>query len=94
VLTNCDRDFNLPTYKHDLMNYKLRYKVAFFHLDFPRYASFAAVKLVMWWEEQFSGAFRRPSGLIGSARSSSDSPEVSNLTYLDIPVFKCYIART
>lgn len=42
-------------------------------LDFPRYASFAAVKLVMWWEEQFSAAFRKPSGLIGSARSSTDS---------------------
>lgn len=38
-----------------------------FFLDFPHYASFAAVKLVMWWEEQFKGAFRKPSGLIGTA---------------------------
>lgn len=27
-------------------------------LDFPRSASFASVKLVMWWEEEFIAAFR------------------------------------
>lgn len=34
------------------------------HLDFPRYASFAAVKLVLWWEEEFVAAYRRNSGFI------------------------------
>lgn len=34
------------------------------HLDFPRYASFAAVKLVLWWEEEFVAAYRRNSGFL------------------------------
>ncbi|KAK4881862.1 hypothetical protein RN001_005181 [Aquatica leii] len=33
-------------------------------LDFPRYASFAAVKLVLWWEDEFVAGFRKSSGLI------------------------------
>lgn len=33
-------------------------------LDFPQYASFAAVKLVLWWEDEFVAAFRKQSGLI------------------------------
>lgn len=41
-------------------------------LDFPRYASFASVKLVMWWEEQFKITFRKPSGLINSAAAELD----------------------
>lgn len=32
--------------------------------DFPRYASFAAVKLVQWWEEEFVACFHHPSGLM------------------------------
>ncbi|XP_043273786.1 uncharacterized protein [Venturia canescens] len=32
-------------------------------LDFPRHASFAAIKIVIWWEAEFLDAFRRPSGL-------------------------------
>lgn len=34
------------------------------HLDFPRYASFAAVKLVLWWEEEFVASYRHGSGLM------------------------------
>lgn len=34
------------------------------HLDFPRYASFAAVKLVLWWEEEFIAAYRHGSGFM------------------------------
>ncbi|XP_052121022.1 uncharacterized protein LOC113216088 isoform X2 [Frankliniella occidentalis] len=33
-------------------------------LDFPHYASFAAYKLVLWWEEEYQAAFRKPSGLL------------------------------
>ncbi|KAF5286871.1 hypothetical protein FQA39_LY00404 [Lamprigera yunnana] len=33
-------------------------------LDFPRYASFAAVKLVLWWEDEFLAGFQKNSGLI------------------------------
>ncbi|XP_051169781.1 uncharacterized protein LOC127287087 isoform X3 [Leptopilina boulardi] len=32
-------------------------------LDFPRHASFAAIKIVTWWEAEFSVAFKGPSGL-------------------------------
>ncbi|XP_026295976.1 uncharacterized protein KIAA0825 homolog isoform X3 [Apis mellifera] len=32
-------------------------------LDFPRHASFAAVKIIMWWEADFQAAFERHSGL-------------------------------
>ncbi|XP_076763082.1 uncharacterized protein LOC143430614 [Xylocopa sonorina] len=32
-------------------------------LDFPRLASFAAVKIVTWWEADFLSAFKRHSGL-------------------------------
>lgn len=35
-------------------------------LDFPRHASFAAVKLVLWWEEEYVAAYRRGSGLLTS----------------------------
>lgn len=33
-------------------------------LDFPHYASFAAVKMVLWWEEEHIAAFRTVSGLL------------------------------
>lgn len=33
-------------------------------MDFPRYASYAAIKLVLWWEDEFLAGFRRNSGLI------------------------------
>lgn len=33
-------------------------------LDFPHYASFAAVKLVLWWEEEYVAAFHCASGLL------------------------------
>ncbi|PSN52582.1 hypothetical protein C0J52_13082 [Blattella germanica] len=36
-------------------------------LDFPHYASFAAVKLVLWWEEEYVAAFHCPSGLLEQA---------------------------
>ena len=32
-------------------------------LDFPRHASFAGIKIVMWWEAEFTTAFKRRSGL-------------------------------
>ncbi|XP_011340540.1 uncharacterized protein LOC105281186 isoform X2 [Ooceraea biroi] len=32
-------------------------------LDFPRHASFAAIKIVTWWEADFAAAFKRASGL-------------------------------
>ncbi|XP_068085155.1 uncharacterized protein KIAA0825 [Anabrus simplex] len=41
-------------------------------LDFPFYASFAAVKLVLWWEEAYIAAFRKPSGLLEHHGGSPD----------------------
>ena len=32
-------------------------------LDFPRHASFAAIKIVTWWEAEFTVAFKSQSGL-------------------------------
>lgn len=32
-------------------------------LDFPRHASFAAIKIVTWWEADFAAAFKCASGL-------------------------------
>ncbi|XP_021923191.1 uncharacterized protein LOC110831470 isoform X2 [Zootermopsis nevadensis] len=40
-------------------------------LDFPHYASFAAVKLVAWWEEEYVATFHCASGLL---EHSSDDP--------------------
>lgn len=36
-------------------------------LDFPRYASFAAIKLALWWEDEYVAGFRKASGLIPKA---------------------------
>lgn len=33
-------------------------------LDFPRFIAFTAMKLVIWWEEEFIRAFHRPSGFM------------------------------
>lgn len=44
-------------------------------LDFPQSASFAAVKVVMWWEDEFAAGFRRNSGLV--AQKKSAKPEES-----------------
>lgn len=43
------------------------------HLDFPRYASFAAVKLVLWWEEEFVAAYRHGSGFMEQTVSSGEA---------------------
>uniref|UniRef100_A0A0C9RUR4 KIAA0825_1 protein n=1 Tax=Fopius arisanus TaxID=64838 RepID=A0A0C9RUR4_9HYME len=44
-------------------------------LDFPRHASFAAIKIVKWWEAEFLIAFRHPSGLCISTEPISTSIE-------------------
>ncbi|KAK6617259.1 hypothetical protein RUM44_005590 [Polyplax serrata] len=44
-------------------------------LDFPRYASFAAVKIVTWWEAQFKSAFQKLSGLSGITSEFHDESE-------------------
>ncbi|XP_030762018.1 uncharacterized protein LOC115886854 [Sitophilus oryzae] len=45
-------------------------------LDFPRSASFAAVKLVIWWEDEYIAAYKNPSGFFQKdSRSSRSSIE-------------------
>lgn len=41
------------------------------HLDFPRYASFAAVKLVVWWEDEFIAAYRHGSGFMQQSEQAT-----------------------
>lgn len=42
-------------------------------LDFPRHASFAAIKIVTWWEADFVAAFKRASGLSSSGNGNASS---------------------
>ncbi|KAF7275918.1 hypothetical protein GWI33_011144 [Rhynchophorus ferrugineus] len=45
-------------------------------LDFPRSASFAAVKLVLWWEDEYIAAYKKSSGFFQKgARNSRGSIE-------------------
>ena len=44
-------------------------------LDFPRHASFVAVKIVEWWETDFQAAFKRHSGLSLMENKSSATAE-------------------
>lgn len=46
-------------------------------LDFPRHASFAAIKIVTWWETDFTAAFKCASGLI-STESETASNDADN----------------
>ncbi|XP_018570086.1 uncharacterized protein LOC108910070 [Anoplophora glabripennis] len=40
-------------------------------LDFPRSASFAAMKLVLWWEEEYVAAYKNPSGFLQKGSDAS-----------------------
>lgn len=40
-------------------------------LDFPRYASFASVKIAIWLEDEFFAAYSRHSGLLDLSGTSS-----------------------
>lgn len=44
-------------------------------LDFPRHASFAAIKIVTWWEADFTAAFKRASGLSSTENGSASSAD-------------------
>lgn len=41
-------------------------------MDFPRYASFAAVKIVLWWEDEYYAAYKKNSGLLNLDEISDD----------------------
>ncbi|XP_075215325.1 uncharacterized protein LOC142321215 [Lycorma delicatula] len=44
-------------------------------LDFPNHASFAAIKMVYWWEEEYFAAFRTTSGLLQENKDDKTSSE-------------------
>lgn len=44
-------------------------------LDFPRHASFAAIKIVAWWEADFAAAFKRASGLSSTENETASSTD-------------------
>nr|XP_033326396.1 uncharacterized protein LOC117220499 isoform X1 [Megalopta genalis] len=44
-------------------------------LDFPRHASFAAIKIVTWWELDFQATFKRHSGLTSFEAADSAGTE-------------------
>lgn len=55
-------------------------------LDFPRYASFASVKLVLWFEDEYFAAYKRNSGLLhmdafreGNENEMIESPVAANV---------------
>lgn len=43
--------------------------------DFPRHASFAAIKIVTWWEAEFLITFKKPSGLSSYSQDKVESED-------------------
>lgn len=41
-------------------------------LDFPRHASFASVKIVLWWEDEYFAAYEKYSGLLNYSEIQED----------------------
>ena len=44
-------------------------------LDFPRYASFASVKIVLWLEDEYFAAYSRHSGLLDLSEINDDGDD-------------------
>ncbi|XP_015589759.1 uncharacterized protein LOC107265150 isoform X1 [Cephus cinctus] len=57
------RDMEYYQEKQTVLREPLCIRVSGGKLDFPRHASFAAIKIVTWWEAEFISAFKRVSGL-------------------------------
>lgn len=53
-------------------------------LDFPRNASFAAVKIVLWWEDEYYAAYKKNSGLLNFSQINEDSQEKLDTVNLTI----------
>lgn len=66
--------------KQTVLRESLCIRVSGGKLDFPRHASFAAIKMVMWWEDDFYSAFKCPSGLSSLEKSVTfaDDKDVKN----------------
>ncbi|XP_065157535.1 uncharacterized protein [Atheta coriaria] len=64
VLILIQRDMEYYTEKQSVLQEKICPGVVGGKLDFPRSASFAAVKLVLWWEDEFVAAYKKDSGFL------------------------------
>ncbi|XP_011496322.1 PREDICTED: uncharacterized protein LOC105360970 [Ceratosolen solmsi marchali] len=53
--------------------------------DFPRHASFAAIKIVIWWEAEFMAAFKRPSGLSSGNQDNVENDNDSGVVKKTLP---------
>ncbi|XP_037890187.1 uncharacterized protein LOC119637868 [Glossina fuscipes] len=42
-------------------------------LDFPRYASFAAIKIILWWEDEYFASYRKHSGLLHTEKQLAEA---------------------
>ncbi|XP_015123677.1 uncharacterized protein LOC107045817 [Diachasma alloeum] len=69
------RDMQYYQAKQTVLRESLCGRVSGGKLDFPRHASFAAIKIVKWWEAEFFIAFRYPSGLCVSTEPMATSVE-------------------
>lgn len=47
-------------------------------LDFPRNASFAAVKIVHWWEDEYYAAYKKNSGLLHMDELNDDNDDIGS----------------
>lgn len=48
-------------------------------LDFPRYASFAAIKMILWWEDEYFASYRKHSGLLHTEEELNEGDFVSHI---------------
>jgi hypothetical protein len=53
--------------------------------DFPRHASFAAIKIVIWWEAEFMAAFKRPSGLSSTNQDDAQNADDGEVVKRTLP---------
>ena len=51
-------------------------------LDFPRYASFAAIKMILWWEDEYFASYRKHSGLLHTEEELNEGDFVSHISIL------------
>ncbi|XP_055373568.1 uncharacterized protein LOC129606945 [Condylostylus longicornis] len=58
------RDLQYYQEKQNVLQEKICPGVVGGKLDFPRYASFASIKIVLWWEDEYLAAYRKHSGLL------------------------------
>ncbi|CAB0033288.1 unnamed protein product [Trichogramma brassicae] len=72
------RDMQYYEEQQTVLREPLCVRVSGGQFDFPRHASFAAVKMVMWWEAEFELVFVESSGLSPPKKDQQDSGELGD----------------